>query len=83
MKRRQFHLSPVEEDILRKLSKTKGVSEAEIVRMAIRNFDKEERKAGNALYRMGINAQMEQGKIPEDLSENHDQYLNGIFEYER
>lgn len=44
MKRKQFHLSPVEELLLQNLSKDTGQSEAEVVREAIKHYGAKKRR---------------------------------------
>jgi hypothetical protein len=84
-KRKQFHLSSIEENILREMSAFYEVSEAEVVRMAIREFAKERRGTSNTLVDMAKEAKREavSSSIPGNLSQNHDHYLAEINNDER
>lgn len=82
MKRKQFHLSSAEENILKKIAKETGQSEAEIVREAIKEYGKSHLKPTNPLVDMAIRAQQEDG-AERDLSSEHDKYLVEIMEHEK
>lgn len=75
MKRKQFHLTVAEEQILYELAKKYNVSEAEIVRTAIREYGKNHELKENSLLKMAREAQKEKHDLPDDLSERHDDYL--------
>ncbi|TCP23809.1 hypothetical protein EV207_12832 [Scopulibacillus darangshiensis] len=60
-----------------------GVSEAEIVREAIREYAKLHLKGGNSLLKMGKLAKEERVDSPGDLSIQHDHYLKEIYENEK
>jgi Arc/MetJ-type ribon-helix-helix transcriptional regulator len=75
MKRKQFHLSVAEEQILYQIAKRNHISEAEVVRMAIRELAKSNLANSNTLLEMAEAARVEENQLSPDLSENHDQYL--------
>jgi Arc/MetJ-type ribon-helix-helix transcriptional regulator len=83
MKRKQFHLSALEEKILEQISKTHRISEAEAVRMAIRELGEKRLTKSNSLIEMSEIAQKENMDAPQDLSTNHDRYLAEIYNNER
>ena len=82
MKRKHFHLTVQEEKILYEFARKHHISEAEVVRMAIREFARNHDDRPNALLRMADAARSEQGhsNAPEDLSEEHDRYLREAYE---
>ncbi len=84
MKRKQFHLSVAEEKLLYRLSEQERVSEAEIVRIAIRELANNRIKEMNSLEEMALKVRSsEAGKEDEktpDLSANHDQFLQEAYE---
>lgn len=79
MKRKQFHLSPIEEEILHRIGKDTGQSEAEIVREAIKEYWKNRMTDVNPLLEMAKAAQEDTNGTVSDLSTNHDKYLVEIF----
>lgn len=82
MKRKQFHLSIAEEEILYEISKKNNISEAEVVRMAIRELAKTKLNRPNSLLSMAQFAGQTKEHQASDLSENHDHYLLEINENE-
>lgn len=80
MKRKQFHLSSAEENVLRKIANKTGQSEAEIVREAIKEYGKSHLKPTNPLIDMAIRAQEEDG-AERDLSSEHNKYLVEIMDH--
>ena len=84
MKRKQFHLSVAEEKMLYRLAEQDSVSEAEIVRTAIRELADKRFKQDNSLVEMAHTARASEtkngSKAVSDLSENHDQYLQEAYE---
>ncbi|RSL29973.1 hypothetical protein D7Z54_28560 [Salibacterium salarium] len=81
MKRKQFHLSPVEELLLQNLSKDTGQSEAEVVREAIKHYGAKKRRGSpNPLIEMANQATADMDE--KDLSAHHDKYLLEIFQSE-
>lgn len=83
MKRKQFHMTIADEKVLKELAKSKGLSEAEIVREALREYAANDSKKTNPLLEMAKEA--ERGTIDSkgDLSVNHDHYLREIYESEQ
>ncbi|WP_026907278.1 ribbon-helix-helix protein, CopG family [Paucisalibacillus globulus] len=75
MKRKQFHLTNEDEEILKYIAKTKRMSEAEIVREAIREYAAKNAEEKNPLFDMAIGAERDFADTPVDLSVNHDNYL--------
>jgi hypothetical protein len=80
MKRKQFHLSSRDENILKELAKKKSTSEAEVVREAIREYAAKKVKSTNSLVKMAEKACEKSSEGPSDLSVNHDRYLLEIDE---
>jgi len=83
MKRKQFHLSIAEERMLYEIARKRNISEAEVVRTAIRELAKTELNPNNSLLEMARAARSEQdrlGEAPADLSENHDNDLAGAYD---
>lgn len=85
MKRKQFHLSVREEKILYEISKKKGISEAEVVRMALHELEKKELEPKKnplmELVELGEKYAADlPDDVPTDLSVNHDKYLMEIYE---
>ncbi|HEU5138762.1 MAG TPA: hypothetical protein VFT51_02220 [Bacillales bacterium] len=83
MKRKQFHLTSVEERILRDLAKKNGLKEAELVREAIREYGEKHMKTENSLLQMAQWAKTEKSDSPGDLSVDHDRYLTEIDRNEK
>lgn len=83
MKRKQFHITQDDERILKALAKDKGMSEAEIVREAIREYETNHVKQENPLLAMARKAKELKVDLPSDASVNHDQYLLEIYESEK
>lgn len=83
MKRKQFHLSALEEKILAEISKTHSISEAEAVRMAIRELGEKRLNKSNSLVEMSEIAQKENMDAPRELSLDHDRYLTEIYNNDR
>lgn len=84
MKRRQFHLSVKEEKIVYEIAKKNHISEAEVVRMAIRELAKNNSDRMNSLLKMAEIARQESEghDVPNDLSEQHDRYMLEAYEDE-
>lgn len=83
MKRKQFHLSLAEEKMLYEIASKHNISEAEVVRTAIRELAKSELDRNNSLLEMARTARVERGnhgRAPANLSENHDEYLAEAYE---
>lgn len=76
MKRKQFHLTIAEEKIIYEAARKNNISEAEVVRIAIREYAA---KADhhNSLVEMAKAAKLHKKDILTDLSTNHDTYLAG------
>lgn len=75
MVRKQAYIFPEQDEELKKLAKIKMVTEAEIIREALDNFIRQEKKRlqENPLLKIvGIGGE-EEG--PQDGSVNHDKYL--------
>lgn len=83
MKRKQFHITQDDERILKALAKDKGMSEAEIVREAIREYETNHVKQENPLLAMAKEAKKVTIDLPSDLSVNHDRYLLETYENEK
>jgi len=83
MKRKQFHITIEDEEILKDLAKSKGLSEAEIVRESVREYASKNLKKNNPLLEMAEEAAKNKVGSPGDLSVNHDQYLWEIYENEK
>lgn len=83
MKRKQFHLTVAEEKILYEIAKKNNVSEAEVVRMAIQEYGKNNLIRENSLVKMAKAVQCEGRNDPDDQSENHDQYLAENDDHEK
>lgn len=83
MKRKQFHITQDDERILKKLSKDKGMSEAEVVREAIRDYETKHLEQENPLLLMAEEAKKMTVDLPADASVNHDKYLLEILESEK
>ncbi|MBW8349859.1 hypothetical protein K0H71_10415 [Bacillus sp. IITD106] len=83
MKRKQFHITLEDEKVLKDLSQSKGMSEAEIVREAIREYAKKNTHKNNPLLEMAIEAERNMIDSPGDLSLRHDHYLWEIHENEK
>lgn len=75
MKRKQFHLTEEDDNMLKELAQYKGTSEAEIVREAIRDYATKIRKQKNPLLDMVKEAEKHSVDSVEDLAEKHDEYL--------
>jgi nitrogenase subunit NifH len=82
MKRKQFHLSIAEEKIIYEVAKKKNISEAEVVRMAIREYGEKNVNQENSLIQMAKAAQLNEMKTHTDLSLHHDKYLAGEIQDE-
>ncbi len=80
MKRKQFHITDKDDETLKYLASSKGWSEAEVVREAIREYASKERQKTNPLLKMADSAEKYDVDSARDLSVNHDDYLMGIFE---
>jgi len=80
MKRKQFHITNEDDETLKDLASSKGWSEAEVVREAIREYALKERQKTNPLLVMADNAEKYAVDSAGDLSVNHDKYLMEIFE---
>lgn len=83
MKRKQFHITKEDEETLKQLASSKGWSEAEIVREAIREYALKERQKTNPLLVMADHAEKYNVDSAGDVSVNHDDYLVEIFENEK
>ncbi|QKY71021.1 ribbon-helix-helix protein, CopG family [Lentibacillus sp. CBA3610] len=83
MKRKQFHITEQDEKALKDLAQNKGLSEAEIVREAIREYTSNNQKKGNPLLEMASKAESYMVESAEDLSVNHDDYLQEIHDNEK
>ena len=83
MKRKQFHITQDDERILKKMAKDKGMSEAAVVRDAIREYEVNHSKQDNPLLLMAQEAKVHGIDLPIDASVNHDQYLLEILENEK
>ncbi len=86
MKRKQFHLTVAEERILYEYAKKHHMSEAEVVRIAIQEYDQRHQGKHNALVEMGLQSLVnpdDNKNCKEDLSERHDQYLLEINAHEK
>ncbi|SFQ11293.1 CopG family transcriptional regulator [Salibacterium halotolerans] len=83
MKRKQFHLSDVEEKMLEQMAEDTGQSEAEVVREAIRQYDHKNKKSSNILVDMAKKAEKEGFPGENNLSEEHDRYIMEIVENEK
>jgi hypothetical protein len=75
MKRKQFHLGNEEERILRQTAEKYGLSEAEIVREAIKEYGRKKLKQSNPLSAIAKHDFAVDSKAPRDLAANHDRYL--------
>ncbi|WP_047985649.1 ribbon-helix-helix protein, CopG family [Ornithinibacillus californiensis] len=82
MKRKQFHITVEDEKILKDLAKSTGMSEAEIVREAVREYAEKKKEKRNPLMEMVQEAERNIADTPGDLSVNHDYYLQEIHENE-
>lgn len=77
MVRKQTYILPEQDEELKKLAKIKMVTEAEIIREALDNFIRQEKKRlqeNPLLEIVGISGDAEG---PRDGSVNHDRYLYG------
>ncbi|WP_026702090.1 ribbon-helix-helix protein, CopG family [Salibacterium aidingense] len=83
MKRKQFHLSPLEERLLQQMAEDTDRSEAEVVREAIRQYGYKKKKSPNVLVQMAKQAAQEASPAEHDLAEAHDKYLMEIIENEK
>jgi len=83
MKRKQFHMTVEDEEALKRLSESKGLSEAEIVREAFRDYAAKHLKKENPLLKMAEYAKHDAIDSPHDLSARHDYYLQEIHEDEQ
>ncbi|WP_164669911.1 hypothetical protein [Virgibacillus doumboii] len=83
MKRKQYHLTNEDDKIVKDLAASKGWSEAEVVREAIREYALKERQKSNPLLAMADNAEEYSVYSAGDLSANHDDYLMEIYENEK
>lgn len=72
MKRKQFHITQGDEQILKQLAKDKGISEAEVVREAVREYAANHSKQENPLLSMVKQAKKNTIELPTDLSVNYD-----------
>ncbi len=77
MKRKQFHLTVAEEKILYETAKKHNISEAEVVRLAIREYAAKNADHHNSLVEMAELAKLHKKDMLTDLSINHDAYLAG------
>ena len=80
MKRKQFHMTSEDVKMLRELAESSGLSEAEVVREAVREYAAKKAKKVNPLLIMAKEAEKYQSDTSEDLSENHDLHLLEIRE---
>lgn len=83
MKRKQFHMTVEDEETLKKLSESKGLSEAEIVREAFRDYAAKHVTKRNSLLKMAEHAKHDDVESPGDLAARHDYYLQEIDEDEQ
>ena len=83
MKRKQFHMTKEDEKVLKDLAQSKGLSEAEIVREAVREYAAKNLQKENPLLEMAKEAERNETDSPGDLSMNHDHYLREIHENEK
>lgn len=83
MKRKQFHITQDDERILKEIAKKQGISEAEVVREAIREYEANHLKRKNPLLLMAKEAKKVKVDWPTDASVNHDKYLLEILESEK
>lgn len=83
MKRKQFHMNHENEKILKDLAQSKGLSEAEIVREAVREYASNSLQKENPLLNMAKEAERNTIDSPGDLSVNHDRYLWEIHENDK
>ncbi|GIN56806.1 ribbon-helix-helix protein, CopG family [Lederbergia ruris] len=82
MRRKQFHLTKEDEKLLKDLANKKDVSEAEIVREAVREYAAKNLQKSNPLLTMANEAERVMIDSDGDLSVNHDFYLREIIENE-
>lgn len=75
MTRKQFHLGSDEEKILQETAAKYGLSEAEIVREAIKEYGQKKLKRRNPLLTMAEKKFPVKINTPHDLASNHDHYL--------
>lgn len=83
MKRKQFHMTIEDEKVLKDLAQSKGLSEAEIVREAVREYAAKNLKKRNPLLEMAEEAERHVVDSARDLSVNHDHYLWEMHEDEK
>lgn len=83
MKRKQFHMTKEDEKVLKDLAQSKGLSEAEIVREAFREYAAKNLQRKNPLLEMAKEAERKTVDSVGDLSVNHDYYLWKIHENEQ
>lgn len=83
MKRKQFHMSQVDEKVLKDLAQSKNLSEAEIVREAVREYAAKSLQKENPLLEMAKEAERNAMDSPGDLSVNHDRYLQELHKNEK
>lgn len=77
MIRKQVYINKYQNEQLKRLSQHKKISEAQIIRMAVDQYIKENESAiSNPLY--GLIGLCKKSKSPSDVAINHDKYLGEI-----
>lgn len=75
MIRKQIYLKPSQQKQLKSFAKTKNISEAETIRMAIDSFIAQNQSSESNPLQQLVGLCKE--SAPTDLAEKHDQYLTG------